>query len=311
MLHLEIDRLGDVNIAVQVEAKEASIERLRQLTVQLVEECERHGQQARGLLERFFWLRHLSAMFFGKAQIVFLTALSFIVPLIVKAQEPCVALAPMAALTIRHATGHPELTLDPELDVWKKAALLSMDKDSSRQIRYPEAKTEIRAFWTDSDIYFLFRCHYIVLNLFVPAKNDAPRVGLWDRDVVEMFLGDDWTNIRHYREFEIAPTGDWIDLAIDLDHTVNERSWRSGWQTMARVDEPRKVWYAAARIPLSSISRMPVQDGTKWRMNLYRIDGLGPDSQRRFICWQPTCVQNRDPNHVPEHFGTLIFTRKR
>ena len=312
MLHLEIDRLGDVNIAVQVEAKEASIERLRQLTVQLVEECERHGQQARGLLERFFWLRHLSAMFFGKAQIVFLTALSFIVPLIVKAQEPCVALAPMAALTIRHATGHPELTLDPELDVWKKAALLSMDKDSSRQIRYPEAKTEIRAFWTDSDIYFLFRCHYIVLNLFVPAKNDAPRVGLWDRDVVEMFLGDDWTNIRHYREFEIAPTGDWIDLAIDLDHTVNERSWRSGWQTMARVDEPRKVWYAAARIPLSSISRMPVQDGTKWRMNLYRIDGLGPDSQRRFICWQPTCVQKsrskpraRALRHFDFHAQTL------
>jgi len=22
----------------------------------------------------------------------------------------------------------------------------------------------------------------------------------------------------HYREFEIAPTGDWVDLAIDLDH---------------------------------------------------------------------------------------------
>src|ERR1017187_5235512 len=51
--------------------------------------------------------------------------------------------------------------------------------------------------------------------------------GVPDRDVVEMFLGDDWTNIRHYREFEIAPTGDWIDLAIDLDHESYDQSWRS------------------------------------------------------------------------------------
>ena len=64
-------------------------------------------------------------------------------------------------------------------------------------------------------------------------------VKLWDRDVVEMFLGDDWNNIRHYREFEIAPTGDWIDLAIDLDKKNYDRSWRSGWRTMARIDEQR------------------------------------------------------------------------
>ena len=93
---------------------------------------------------------------------------------------------------------------------------------------------EIRAFWTDSDLYFLFRCPYNVLNLFFPANNSTPRVGLWDRDVVEMFLGDDWTNIRHYREFEISPTGDWIDLAIDLDH-----------RTMTTSGDPvGKLWRA-------------------------------------------------------------------
>jgi len=36
---------------------------------------------------------------------------------------------------------------------------------------------------------------------------------------------------------------------------------------------------------------------------------LGSDPQRHFMCWQPTCVVNRDPNHVPEHFGTMIFTK--
>ena len=148
-----------------------------------------------------------------------------------------------------------------------------------------------------------------VLNLFLPPDNSKARRGLWDRDVVEMFFGDDWENMQHYREFEIAPTADWIDLAIDLDHRGANRGWSSGWKTTARFDEKTKTWYAACKIPLKSVSEKPVKPGTRWRANLYRIDGEGPDARRRFMCWQPTCVTNRDPNHVPENFGTLVFTK--
>jgi hypothetical protein len=226
---------------------------------------------------------------------------------VASAQQPCVTADPTATFTIHHVDGSPGLSLDPAAAPWNTASVQSMDKDCSREISYPHLNTEIRAFWTDTDLFLLFRCPYIELNLFLPADNSKKRVHLWDRDVVEMFLGDDWTNIRHYREFEIAPTGDWIDLAIDLDHKNYDHSWSSGWKTMARIDKEQKVWYAAAKIPLSAVSGQHVVGGTKWRMNLYRIDGLGEDPQRHFLCWQPTCVQNRDPNHVPEHFGTLIF----
>jgi hypothetical protein len=167
----------------------------------------------------------------------------------------------------------------------------------------------VKAFWTDTDLYFLFICPYDTLNLFLPPQKDRPRRGLWDRDVVEMFLGDDWKNIRHYREYEIAPTGDWIDLAIDLDKKEDDRQWRSGWTTAARIDERAHIWYAAARIPLSSVSSAPVKPGTRWRMNLYRIEGQGADPQRHFLCWQQTCAGKRDPNHVPENFGTLRFVQ--
>lgn len=68
------------------------------------------------------------------------------------------------------------------------------------------------------------------------------------------------------------------------------------------------VWYAAARVPLKSVSETPVKVATRSRMNLYRIEGEGPDAKRHFLCWQPTCVVNRDPNHVPENFGTLVFS---
>ncbi len=225
------------------------------------------------------------------------------------AQDPCVVTQPTASFTIHKQSGNPDLNLNPADKAWSKAAVASMSKDCSRKIDYPHIKTSIRGFWTDKNLYLLFECPYTELNLFLPPQNDKKRVGLWDRDVVEMFLGDDWSNIRHYREFEIAPTGDWIDLAIDLDHESYDHSWSSGWETKARIDEGKKIWYAAARIPLSAVTSQQVKDGTKWRINLYRIDGLGADPQRRFLCWQPTCVQNRDPNHVPEHFGTLIFAK--
>ncbi len=219
----------------------------------------------------------------------------------------CTVTQPTAAFHIRHVDGHPDLTTDPQAAVWKNAASQSIVKDCSRDVEYSNVRSTVRAFWTDTDVYFLFECPYSELNLFQPPNHETPHVGLWDRDVVEMFLGDDWANIRHYREFEIAPTGDWIDLAIDLDHESNDYSWRSGWKTAANIDHQKKVWYAAARIPLASVSKEKIVAGSRWRMNLYRIDGLGADPQRHFLCWQPTCVQNRDPNHVPEHFGTLVF----
>jgi len=235
-------------------------------------------------------------------------AVVFVLTVQARGQEPCVTRQPTATFTIHHENGSPKLTLDPNDRMWRLSSAQFMSKDCSREIDYPQIKSAIHAFWTDGDLYLLFECPYTELNLFLPADNSRKRVGLWDRDVVEMFLGDDFSNIRHYREFEIAPTGEWIDLAIDLDHEDYDRDWKSGWETKARIDKTKKIWYAAAKIPLSAVSGQPVQDGTKWRMNLYRIDGLGADPQRHFLCWQPTCVQHRDPNHVPEHFGTLVFT---
>jgi hypothetical protein len=224
------------------------------------------------------------------------------------AQQPCTVTRPTASFQTPHVAGNPALNTDPASSLWRNAAADSISKDCSKQIDYADLRTEVRSFWTDTHVYFLFTCPYKQLNVFLPAKGGGPRDKLWDRDVVEIFLGDDWQNIRHYREFEIAPTGDWIDLAIDLDHETDDQSWRSGWVTSARIDEAAHIWYAAAKIPLSAISAAPVKAGTKWRANLYRIEGLGPDRQRHFLCWQPTCVVHRDPNHVPENFGTLVFS---
>ncbi len=226
-----------------------------------------------------------------------------------QAPESCEVSRPTATFAITHVPSARQLNTNPNSATWKDARSAWIARDCSRTLDYPDLKTEIRGFWTDTDLYLLFICPYRTLNLFLPAQNDKARRGLWDRDVVEMFFGDDWENIRHYREYEIAPTADWIDLAINLDDQTAGRGWTSGWTTTARIDEKAKIWYAACRIPLKSVREKQPVPGTRWRANLYRIDGDGPDSQRRFMCWQPTCVTNRDPNHVPENFGTLVFEK--
>jgi hypothetical protein len=216
---------------------------------------------------------------------------------------------PGEAFSVPYVSGTPELNTDPRSSTWSRASSTWIARDCTHQLDYPNLKTEVRGFWTDSDLYLLFVSPYTELNLWLPADNSKDRLKLWDRDVVEFFLGDDWSDIKRYREFEIAPTGDWVDLAIDLNKDTYDAKWNSGWQRQGRIDEKNHIWYAAARVPLRSVTEKQVAPGSKWRANLYRIDGLGPDTVRHFMCWQPTCVVNRDPNHVPEHFGTLIFAK--
>jgi hypothetical protein len=225
------------------------------------------------------------------------------------AYEVCQVSPPTASLSVPYVDKAPELNTDPASATWSQAASAWIERDCTLKMDYPKLRTEVRAFWTDSDLYLLFSSPYQDLNLWLPPDNSKDRLKLWDRDVVEFFLGDDWNDIKRYREFEIAPTGDWVDLAIDINKNKYEASWDSGWQRQGRIDEAKHVWYAAARVPLKSVSEQPVKPGTKWRANLYRIDGLGADPERHFLCWQQTCAPNRDPNHVPENFGTLIFTR--
>jgi len=259
----------------------------------------------------------LTAVVTWKSAGVQLPAADHARPLLAQSPEPntatkvCEFSSPAASFSVPYVPQAQELSTDPHSPAWSHASSTWIEKDCTHQIGYGRLRTEVRGFWTDSDLYLLFICPYYELNLWLPPDNSKDRLKLWDRDVVEFFLGDNWTNIKVYREFEIAPTGDWVDLAIDLNRKddYNAAAWNSGWQRQARIDDRNHIWYAAARVPLHSVSEKRVAAGTKWRANLYRIDGLGPDPQRRFLCWQPTCVVNRDPNHVPEHFGTLVFTQ--
>jgi predicted nucleotidyltransferase len=56
-LRPEVDRLGDVDVAVEMEPKEADRQRLRQLNYRRVAQAERSGHRFSTMLEREIWWR--------------------------------------------------------------------------------------------------------------------------------------------------------------------------------------------------------------------------------------------------------------
>ena len=148
----------------------------------------------------------------------------------------------------------------------------------------------------------MFSCPYEELYLKPEPVTDKETNKLWDWDVAEVFIGSDYKNIRRYKEFEVSPQGEWVDLDIDLDrrHEDSGWKWNSNFEVSSRIDKAAHVWYGAMRIPYASIDSRPAAAGNTLRINLFRCQG--PASSRRYIAWR---APMRDSFHTPERFGTL------
>ena len=199
------------------------------------------------------------------------------------------------------------LDTDPSSSFWQGALPVVATLDSQAK-PVPGHRTEIRSRWTKDYLYFLFVCPYEELNL-KPAPDTVGETNqLWNWDVAEVFIGSDFKNIRRYKEFELSPQGEWVDLDIDLDSAHHEDGWiwNSAWQVAARIDHEKKIWYGAMRIPFKALDNRAPAPGSTFRVNLYRSQG--PPAKHISIAWQPTMS---DRFHVPERFGLLELTKGR
>jgi hypothetical protein len=201
---------------------------------------------------------------------------------------------------------------DPHLDTnltssfWRGSLPIYMDADAHGK-RDPKYRTEIRTRWTKQNLYFLFVCPYEELNLKPNPDISAETNELWNWDVAEVFIGADFNDIRRYKEFEISPQGEWVDLDIDLHKPGNVEGWKwnSGFAVSARIDKAAHVWYGAMRIPYSSIDSQAAAAGNTLRINLFRSQG--PASARHQIAWQAPMSNSF---HVPERFGLLKLVKQ-
>lgn len=194
-----------------------------------------------------------------------------------------------------------ELTADPDSPAWKGIPGVFAER-GPRGEPAPGHRTEIRSRWTQRFLYFLFICPYEQLYLKPNPTTTEETNKLWEWDVAEVFVGADFNNIRQYKEFQVSPQGEWVDLDIDRDNPKPEGGWRwnSGFQVKARIDEARKIWYGEMKIPIAAIDQRKPEPGLEMRINLYRIQG--PPPKRVFLAWQPTGAPSY---HVPEAFGRL------
>lgn len=204
------------------------------------------------------------------------------------------------------ADSDPGLDTNPTSPFWRDSHPTYMDADPHGKPD-PMHRTEIRTRWTEENLYFLFVCPYQTLNLKPNPNRSAETYELWNWDVAEVFIGNDFKDIRRYKEFEISPQGEWIDLDIDLNKPHHEDGWRwnSGFQVSARIDRAAHVWYGAMRIPYSAIDNRQAAPGNTLRINLFRSQGL--PSARHEIAWSSPMSNSF---HVPERFGLLKLVKR-
>jgi hypothetical protein len=204
-----------------------------------------------------------------------------------------------------YAAHDVELDTDTQSIFWQQAPSIYAEVDGHGHV-ISNYRTRISSRWTKKYLYLLFVCPYEDLYL-KPSPNVTEETnGLWNWDVAELFIGTDFHNIRRYKEFELSPQREWIDLDINLDlpdHTVGWR-WNSGFQVDARIDPNAKIWYGVMRIPFAALDRRRPVAGRTFRANLFRSQG--PPDHRQSIAWK---APMSDSFHVPEKFGVLTLVR--
>ena len=198
------------------------------------------------------------------------------------------------------------LDTDPASPFWRNTQPLLAEVDRQGQVE-PEYRTEVRSRWTKTNVYFLFSCPY--KQLYLSPRPDAihETYALWKWNVAEVFIGSNFQNIRQYKEFEISPQGEWVDLDINLENPHHEEGWvwNSGFEHAARIDAAKHIWYAAMRIPFRALDTPEPRMGEQFRVNFFRTEG--PPADAKAVMWQPTVSKTF---HAPERFGLLELVAK-
>jgi len=137
----------------------------------------------------------------------------------------------------------------------------------------------------------------VLITVSSPFSNDppppgpaGPTDGLWDYEVVEVFL----LGTERYLEIELSPHGHYLALGFRVSSPrVREREFPS-IDYVASWNGDR--WVGTARLPRSLVP------ANADRYNAYRVNGMGPDRRYFAACPVPG---DRPDFHRLECFGKL------
>jgi predicted TIM-barrel fold metal-dependent hydrolase len=183
---------------------------------------------------------------------------------------------------------------------WQNAQPARVEYGSAKYDARPELATSVRVLYSDRYIYFGWECPFTKLTTFDKAIPGGERMGLWERDVVEVFIGSDSKNINRYAEYEVAPTNEKLDVLLNLP--AKDFAWDGRCESAVKVNQRSKIFTVEMRMPLELLSTGPPRAGDHWRLNLYRCD----KANNGYLAWSPVL---KGSFHTPEKFAVLEFTQ--
>lgn len=189
--------------------------------------------------------------------------------------------------------------------IWRKCQAAEIKSFWSGDVAPPERHVQARVVWTDAALCVRFDgAQHEPLITGHTTQTATKTIGLWNRDVCEVFLAPFEDEPYKYFEFEVAPTGEWLDLEIEWSGRERRTNWdyASGMQVLTRVATYEiclmmRVEWRALRVACPKA-------GDVWRVNFFRC--IGGDEMTRYLAWRPT--RTAKPNfHIPGAFGELRF----
>jgi Carbohydrate family 9 binding domain-like len=192
-----------------------------------------------------------------------------------------------------------ELTGDESESSWDQASWVTLPRRQGSASGY---NTKIKLLYSDTGIYGLFSCD----DKKITATMDADFADLYLEDVIEAFFWPD-TTVSVYFEYELSPRNKELAILVpNIDQTYfGWRPWHYEGDRVTR--HATKItdnhWTAEFFIPfklLKPLIKDTPRSGSRWRMNLYRIDY---DEGMQEWSWKVTT----ENFHEFKKFGILEF----
>ena len=195
-----------------------------------------------------------------------------------------------------------------ELDheFWKKGQEVLIENYWSGEKANFGRHVKAKLLWSDSAFYVRFEANQAEPLIISATPNlKTKTIGLWDRDVCEIFIAPNFNKPEKYFEFEIAPTGEWIDLAIERlsGERVTDFDYNSEMSSSAKIKKDKVL--TAMKVEFKALGKI-LKANDVWKGNLFRCVGTG--ETRGYLAWSPTRTETPD-FHVPEAFGEFEFVK--
>ncbi len=213
--------------------------------------------------------------------------------------------SPARAQLLIRSTSDFELTGDGKNPAWSETEWVNLERRSGEK----PYNTRVKLLYSPEGLYIHFYC----ADQKITATKTEDFAELWNEDVFEIFF---WTDEKTpiYFEYEISPLDK--ELAILVPNFNGEFLGWKPWQyegkrktrhavTIQRDESGNPTaWMGEVFIPftlLRPLQNVPPKIGTRWRINMYRIDY--DDDTRTWWAWQKV----RTNFHDYERFGIAEF----